>query len=56
VYALIAIVVAFLFALLTISTLLKVAERINFGYFCILIGCLALVPLFITLSGVLPSV
>ena len=33
VYALIAIVIAFFFSLLTISTLLKVAERINFGYF-----------------------
>ncbi len=56
VYALIAIVIAFCFSLLTISTLLKVAERINFGYFCILIGCLALVPLVITLTGVLPGV
>jgi undecaprenyl-diphosphatase len=56
VYALVAIVVSFFFALLTISTLLKVAERINFGYFCILIGCLALVPLLITLTGVVPGV
>ena len=56
VYALIAIIIAFCFSLLTISTLLKVAERINFGYFCIVIGCLALVPLVITLSGVLPGV
>jgi undecaprenyl-diphosphatase len=56
VYALIAIIIAFCFSLLTISTLLKVAERINFGYFCILIGCLALVPLVITLTGVLPGV
>jgi undecaprenyl-diphosphatase len=56
VYALIAIVIAFFFSLLTISTLLKVAERINFGYFCILIGCLALVPLLITLTGVVPGV
>jgi|ERR1035437_5998535 undecaprenyl-diphosphatase len=56
VYALIAIVIAFCFSLLTISTLLKVAERINFGYFCILLGCLALVPLVITLTGVLPGV
>jgi len=55
-YALIAIVIAFFFSLLTISTLLRVAERINFGYFCILIGCLALVPLVITLTGVLPGV
>ena len=55
-YALIAIVVSFFVAILTISTLLRVAERINFGYFCIFIGCLALVPLFITLSGILPGV
>lgn len=52
VYSLVAIVVAFVFALLTISTLLKVAERINFGYFCIFIGCLSFIPLFITLAGV----
>jgi undecaprenyl-diphosphatase len=48
-YSLIAIVFAFIFSLLTIGTLLKVAERINFGYFCIFIGCLSFVPLLITL-------
>jgi undecaprenyl-diphosphatase len=50
-YALVAIIVSFCFALLTISTLLRIAERINFGYFCIFIGCLALVPLVITVTG-----
>jgi len=49
-YSLIAIVFAFIFSLLTISTLLKVAERINSGYFCIFIGCLLLVPLLIMLA------
>jgi len=49
-YSLIAIVFAFIFSLLTISTLLKVVERINPGYFCILIGCLLFVPLLIMLA------
>lgn len=53
IYSLIAIIVSFIFALLTISTLLKVAGRISFGYFCIFIGFLSFVPLALTLTHVL---
>ena len=55
-YALVAIIVSFCFALLTISTLLRIAERINFGYFCIFIGCLALVPLVLTVIGAISGI
>ncbi len=41
-YSLIAVGVSFLFGLCTISFLMKVAERLNFGIFCILLGILVI--------------
>lgn len=46
-YSLIAIVIAFFFGLLTINVLLKVAERIDFSYFCILLGILCTFAVFL---------
>ncbi len=46
-YSLIAIIIAFLFGLLTINVLLKVAERIDFSYFCIFLGILCTLAVFI---------
>ncbi|MGZ4902761.1 MAG: undecaprenyl-diphosphate phosphatase [Halobacteriota archaeon] len=47
IYSLIAIVIAFFFGLLTINVLLKVAERIDFSYFCILLGILCTFAVFL---------
>jgi undecaprenyl-diphosphatase len=47
VYSALAIVVAFIFGIFTIRILLTVAERINFSYFCILLGSLCVLALFI---------
>jgi undecaprenyl-diphosphatase len=47
VYALIAIAAAFAFGLLTISVLLKIAERVDFSYFAIFIGVLCMLAIFV---------
>jgi undecaprenyl-diphosphatase len=47
IYALIAIAVAFAFGLLTISVLLKIAERVDFSYFAIFIGVLCTLAIFV---------
>jgi undecaprenyl-diphosphatase len=47
IYALIAIIVAFAFGLLTISVLLKIAERVDFSYFAIFIGVLCTLAIFV---------
>jgi undecaprenyl-diphosphatase len=49
-YALIAVVVAFAFGLLTISVLLKIAERIDFSYFAIFIGVLCTLAIFVPIN------
>ncbi len=46
-YSLFAIVVAFFFGLLTINVLLKVAERIDFSYLCVVIGVLCTLAIFL---------
>ena len=38
---------SFIFGLLTIDLLLKIAKRINFGYFVLIFGLLVLVSVFI---------
>ncbi|UCD03163.1 MAG: undecaprenyl-diphosphate phosphatase [Candidatus Aenigmatarchaeota archaeon] len=47
VFSLTAIGVSFLLGLLTLSSLLRIAERVNFGYFCIFLGMLSLSAFFI---------
>jgi undecaprenyl-diphosphatase len=47
VYSVLAIVVAFVFGIFTIRILLTVAERINFSYFCILLGSLCVLAIFV---------
>ena len=49
-YALLAVVVAFAFGLLTINVLLKIAERIDFSYFAIFIGVLCTLAIFVPLT------
>jgi undecaprenyl-diphosphatase len=49
-YALIAVVVAFAFGLLTINILLKIAERIDFSYFAIFIGVLCTLAIFVPIN------
>ncbi|MGZ4863917.1 MAG: undecaprenyl-diphosphate phosphatase [Halobacteriota archaeon] len=46
-YALVAVVVAFVFGLLTINVLLKIAERVDFSYFAIFIGVLCMLAIFV---------
>lgn len=43
--SLVAVAVAFVVGLLSINVLMKVAERINFGWFCIVLGIVAMVGL-----------
>lgn len=47
VFSLVAIAVSFLLGLLTLSSLLRIAERVNFGYFCIFLGILSLAAILI---------
>ncbi|MCK5452540.1 MAG: UDP-diphosphatase, partial [Candidatus Aenigmarchaeota archaeon] len=42
-----AIVSSFVFGLLTISALFKVAKRINFSWFCIVLGVLSIAVFFV---------
>jgi undecaprenyl-diphosphatase len=49
-YALLAVVVAFAFGLLTINVLLKIAERIDFSYFAIFIGVLCTLAIFVPIN------
>ena len=47
VFSIVAILVSFLLGLLTLGSLLKVAEKVNFGYFCIFLGGISLLALFV---------
>ncbi len=47
VFSIVAIAVSFLLGLLTLGSLLKIAERVNFGYFCIFLGILSLLAMFV---------
>jgi len=47
IYSLISLVFAFVFGLLSIKVLLKVAKKLNFGWFCLLIGFISIVSGFI---------
>ncbi|MBN2331351.1 MAG: undecaprenyl-diphosphate phosphatase [Candidatus Aenigmarchaeota archaeon] len=42
VFSLVAILVSFLLGLLTLGSLLRIAQRVNFGYFCIFLGALSM--------------
>jgi len=46
-YSAIAIATSFIFGLLTIKALMKLAEKINFGWFCVMLGLLAVMTLFV---------
>jgi undecaprenyl-diphosphatase len=46
-YNLVAVFFSFLFGLATIKALMKVAGKINFGWFCIFLGTLAVLTLFV---------
>ncbi len=41
-YSLLAVAISFVFGLLTIGILMEIADRVNFGNFCILLGLLSL--------------
>jgi len=45
--SILAIVFSFVFGLLTISTFLKVAKKVNFSSFCIILGLLSILSLFL---------
>ncbi len=47
IFSLVAVGVSFLLGLLTLGSLLRIAERVNFGYFCIFLGVLSLTAIFI---------
>lgn len=47
VYSLVSVVISFVFGILTIDVLLKIAGRINFGNFCIFLGVLSITALFL---------
>lgn len=46
IFSLVAILVSFLLGLLTLGSLLKIAQRVNFGYFCIFLGALSMLAVF----------
>ena len=46
VFSLVAILVSFLLGLLTLGSLLKIAQKVNFGYFCIFLGAISLLAVF----------
>jgi undecaprenyl-diphosphatase len=47
VFSLVAVAVSFLLGLLTLGSLLKIAEKVNFGYFCIFLGAIGLLAVFV---------
>jgi undecaprenyl-diphosphatase len=47
VFSVVAIFVSFLLGLLTLGSLLKIAQKVNFGYFCIFLGAISMVAVFI---------
>jgi len=47
VFSLVAILVSFLLGLLTLGSLLRIAQRVNFGYFCIFLGAISLLAVFV---------
>ncbi|MCK4714313.1 MAG: undecaprenyl-diphosphate phosphatase, partial [Candidatus Aenigmarchaeota archaeon] len=47
IFSLVAIAVSFLLGLLTLGSLLKIAERVNFGYFCMFLGLISLLAMFL---------
>ncbi len=46
-FSVLAVFIAFLTGLLTLRSLIKIAERVNFGYFCVFLGILSLAAMFI---------
>jgi undecaprenyl-diphosphatase len=47
IFSLVAILVSFLLGLMTLGSLLKIAQRVNFGYFCIFLGVISLLAVFV---------
>ena len=47
VFSVVAIVVSFLLGLLTLGSLLRIAQKVNFGYFCIFLGAISLLAIFV---------
>jgi len=47
VFSAVAVVVAFLMGLLTLGSLLKVAQKVNFGWFCIILGAIGMLSVLI---------
>ncbi len=47
VFSLVAIGVSFVVGLLTLGTLLRIAQKVNFGYFCIFLGILSMLAVFV---------
>jgi undecaprenyl-diphosphatase len=47
VFSLVAIFVSFLLGLLTLGSLLRIAQKVNFGYFCIFLGAISLLAVFV---------
>ncbi len=45
-FSLVAVSISFLLGLLTLGSLLKIAQKVNFGYFCIFLGALSLLAVF----------
>jgi undecaprenyl-diphosphatase len=45
--SLLAVIFSFIFGLLTINILLKVARKIDFSYFCMILGFMSVLPLFL---------
>ncbi len=45
--SLLAVIFSFIFGLLTINILLKVARKIDFSYFCMILGFMSILPLFL---------
>lgn len=47
VFSVVEIVVSFLLGLLTLGSLLRIAQKVNFGYFCIFLGAISLLAIFV---------
>ncbi len=45
--SILAVIFSFVFGLLTINILLKVAQKVDFSYFCIILGFMSVLPLFL---------
>ena len=47
VFSIVAVLVSFLLGLLTLGSLLRIARKVNFGYFCIFLGALSLLAFWV---------